>query len=81
MSKQQVKIFVMTVIVCAFLALIGTSYAYYELTIVPNKNETSASVTSQYLSLKYVDGGDGVFSGDMNGYLFPGDTFTKKVYC
>lgn len=77
MSKQQVKIFVMTVIVCAFFALIGTSYAYYEVTMVQNKNEKSAEVVSKNLSLKYEDG-DGRFSGTMDGYLFPGETFSKS---
>lgn len=76
MNKEQIKIFVMTVIVCAFLALIGTSYAYYEIAIVPNNAKESVTISSKYLELKYEDG-NGVFSGTMDGYLFPGETFTK----
>lgn len=79
MSKQQLKIFIMTIIVGAFLALLGTTYAYYQVRIIENTEEKSISVQSKVLEVTYEDTDEqGVITGSINGYVFPGETITKK---
>ena len=41
MNKQQVKIIIMTMIIGAYIALIGTTYAYYQVIIIENTEEKS----------------------------------------
>lgn len=76
MSKQQLKIFIMTLIIGAFLLLIGTTYAYFQVRIIENTNEKSLEVTSKVLEVTYKDG-TAEFSGSHDGYIFPGETFKK----
>lgn len=76
MSKQHMKIFIMTIIVSVFFALIGTTYAYFQIRIIENENKESVNVKATYLAVKYIDG-TASFSGVSNGYVFPGETFTK----
>lgn len=76
MSKQQLKIIIMTIIISVHFLLIGTTYAYFQVRIVENKNEESINVTSKKLEVTYIDG-DAHFSGSHDGYVFPGETFTK----
>lgn len=76
MKKQHLKIMIMTTIICAFFALIGTTYAYFQVRIIENQNKTSIDVTSKILEVTYKDG-HAEFSGSDNGYIFPGQTVTK----
>jgi len=76
MNKQQVKIIIMTMIIGAYIALIGTTYAYYQVRIIENTEEKSIDVTSKTLEVTYVDG-TAEFSGSRDGYIFPGETFKK----
>lgn len=76
MNRQQVKIIIMTMIIGAYIALIGTTYAYYQVKIIENTEEKSIDVTSKILEVTYVDG-TAEFSGSHDGYIFPGETFKK----
>lgn len=76
MKKQHLKIIIMTLIIGAYIALIGTTYAYYQVKIIENKQEKSIEVASKILEVTYIDG-KADFSGSSDGYIFPGETFTK----
>lgn len=76
MSKQHLKIFIMSLIIGAFIMLIGTTYAYYRVRIIENTNKTSIEVTSKVIEVTYIDG-SAEFTGSKDGYIFPGETFKK----
>jgi len=76
MSKQHLKIFIMTIIIGAFMMLLGTTYAYFQVRIIENKNEKSIEVTSKILEVTYSDG-TAEFTGSKDGYIFPGEIFKK----
>lgn len=79
MNKQHMKTFIMTLIIMAFLALLGTTYAYYQAKIIENKNEKSVNVQSKIIEVTYEDTDElGNITGTINGYVFPGETITKK---
>lgn len=76
MNKQQTKIFIMTIIIGAFVLLLGTTYAYFQVRIIENQEKESINVTSKILEVTYIDG-TAEFSGSHDGYVFPGETFKK----
>lgn len=76
MSKQTLKVFILTVLTLATLSLIGTTYAYFQAIIVENKEDESLNIKTEMLSIEYIDG-TSEFSGLTEGYVFPGETFSK----
>lgn len=76
MSKRSLKTFIMTLIISATILLIGTTYAYFQVRIIENKEEKSIEVTSKVLEVTFIDG-TAEFTGSKDGYIFPGEIFRK----
>ena len=73
MSKRNKILLSITGIILTLILVLGVAYAYYRTRVIGNENETSISVTSKNMILKYGDGNGVITFSNLN----PGDKIEK----